>query len=927
MASYIGVAPPSQTGIVERYRFSGDGSTTVFSGNDVNAKEFRYTSTNPLLVFLNGAQLVDGIDFTKTSDTQVTFTTAPANNDVIEFMSFGDFDINSPSTTRDNLGIELNSGQILVGNSSNNTSKVTASGDATISNTGIVNVVCASGSTFDIAGQTNVSCHIIPTVNEVYDLGSTACKFRDLYLSGTTICIGDAKIQYDTTCCEVLFDIGGCQIKFGKSGTIIGPQNKNFASLTDVTNCITSCVPTLTNLTMSQICDANTTNWNTAYSWGDHSTAGYLTSQTSHADVLVDGDFTSSGLMATNGSGTYSIVTNNSSNWDTAYGWGDHSSQGYLTSISSLSINTLNDVDTSSCTPTNGQALVWNSANSVWVPGNVASSGITLTDLSVTQNSASGSGSLTYDNTTGVFTYTPPSASSSNVTSIDDLSDVTITTPSSGQILEYNGSTWVNVNNNNLTLSNISVGTNASASCSGGLSYNNTNGVFTYTPPDLSGYLTSESDTLNSVIGRGNTTTCSAVIPFYYANQSAFPSATTYHGAIAHSHSDGAMYFAHAGSWNKLANSSDLSSYAQSSTLATVATTGAYSDLSGTPTLATVATSGAYSDLSGTPTLATVATSGAYSDLSGTPNLTTKQDTLVSGTNIKTINGSSLLGSGNLTISGTGGSSSLTVSEIDGSNNITNSVSTVDTIRFDKDTGFEVTDLGSGEIKVSLGSAFKTLQVSGQSDLVATGEDTLELVAGTGISISTDTSSTPKSLTITATGSSVAQVLNNGDFSDNTSAVELTTTTSDQILDTFVAADYRTAKYTIQAINGGNIHSTEVFFIHDDVDVFITEYATVKTDVSLFTVSAEISGLNVNIIVTPTYNDTTFDYVRTLITARVLQNFPFEGDLQSLSGAAVDLQTGSGDAVDLSEGLFGDLQSMAGTVDLQTDTGSEDLAA
>jgi len=39
------------------------------------------------------------------------------------------------------------------------------------------------------------------------------------------------------------------------------------------------------------------------------------------------------------------------------------------------------------------------------------------------------------------------------------------------------------------------------------------------------------------------------------------------------------------------------------SSLATVATTGAYSDLLGTPTLATVATSGAYSDLSGTPTI------------------------------------------------------------------------------------------------------------------------------------------------------------------------------------------------------------------------------------------------------------------------------------------------------------------------------------
>lgn len=78
---------------------------------------------------------------------------------------------------------------------------------------------------------------------------------------------------------------------------------------------------------------------------------------------------------------------------------------------------------------------------------------------------------------------------------------------------------------------------------------------------DSSTYLTSytETDTLANVTGRGATTTTTSVIPFYYANQSAFPNATTYHGAIAHSHSDGAMYFAHGGVWNKLANSSDIS--------------------------------------------------------------------------------------------------------------------------------------------------------------------------------------------------------------------------------------------------------------------------------------------------------------------------------------------------------------------------------
>ena len=77
----------------------------------------------------------------------------------------------------------------------------------------------------------------------------------------------------------------------------------------------------------------SSTNANTAYGWGDHSAAGYLTSETSHADVVVDGDFASSGLMKRGSSaGSYSIVTDNSSNWNTAYGWGDHSTQGYLTS-------------------------------------------------------------------------------------------------------------------------------------------------------------------------------------------------------------------------------------------------------------------------------------------------------------------------------------------------------------------------------------------------------------------------------------------------------------------------------------------------------------------------------------------------------------------------------------------------------------------
>jgi len=48
------------------------------------------------------------------------------------------------------------------------------------------------------------------------------------------------------------------------------------------------------------------------------------------------------------------------------------------------------------------------------------------------------------------------------------------------------------------------------------------------------------------------------IIPFYFATQADFPSATTYHGAIAHSHADGAMYFAHGGAWVELGNAATL---------------------------------------------------------------------------------------------------------------------------------------------------------------------------------------------------------------------------------------------------------------------------------------------------------------------------------------------------------------------------------
>ena len=103
---------------------------------------------------------------------------------------------------------------------------------------------------------------------------------------------------------------------------------------------------------------------------------------------------------------------------------------------------------------------------------------------------------------------------------------------------------------------------------------------------------------------------------------------------------------------------------------------GAYGSLTGTPTTIsgygiTDAFDGAYGSLTGVPSVFTPDTHNqAWSTITGTPTtisgygITDAQATLVSGTNIKTINNQSLLGSGNITVAATGGIDSAAVTNL-----------------------------------------------------------------------------------------------------------------------------------------------------------------------------------------------------------------------------------------------------------------------
>tara|TARA_B100000902_G_scaffold82957_1_gene87547 strand:- start:369 stop:2087 length:1719 start_codon:yes stop_codon:yes gene_type:complete len=140
---------------------------------------------------------------------------------------------------------------------------------------------------------------------------------------------------------------------------------------------------------------------------------------------------------------------------------------------------------------------------------------------------------------------------------LQDLSNVTITSPSADQVLKWNGSAWINAAapaaglDQAAVRSSISVGTEGTAAGDGAVSYDNGTGVFTYTPPLLNSLTVSG----NLDMGSNDITTTGKI---YYANVFAtegdLPSATDYHGMFAHVHGTGAAYFAHAGAWTKLAN-------------------------------------------------------------------------------------------------------------------------------------------------------------------------------------------------------------------------------------------------------------------------------------------------------------------------------------------------------------------------------------
>lgn len=66
-------------------------------------------------------------------------------------------------------------------------------------------------------------------------------------------------------------------------------------------------------------------------------------------------------------------------------------------------------------------------------------------------------------------------------------------------------------------------------------------------------------------------------------------------------------------------------------------------------------------------------------------------------------------------------------------------------------------------------------------------------------------------------------------------------------LDEFDINTFTTAKYIIQAVNGTDYHSMEAFLVNDKTNAYLTVYASVKNNIKLINLDADISASNIRL--------------------------------------------------------------------------------
>ena len=191
------------SGAISTQAFSGDGSTTDFTLNSD-------ADSATVMVTLNGVVQEPTVAYT-VSGTTLSFSEAPSATDRIEVRKLGVL-----STIRSLVDSDSDTSIQVEASADEDVVRLTASGTNTLSVSSSY-IRADSGYTptnnYDLTTKTyvdssissisldlsSVNQSIIPDADETYDLGSSTYKWRDLYLSGSSIKLGNATITASGT--------------------------------------------------------------------------------------------------------------------------------------------------------------------------------------------------------------------------------------------------------------------------------------------------------------------------------------------------------------------------------------------------------------------------------------------------------------------------------------------------------------------------------------------------------------------------------------------------------------------------------------------------------------------------------------------------------------------------------------------------------
>ena len=108
-----------------------------------------------------------------------------------------------------------------------------------------------------------------------------------------------------------------------------------------------------------------------------------------------------------------------------------------------------------------------------------------------------------------------------------------------------------------------------------------------------------------------------------------------------------------------------------------------------------------------------------------------------------------------------------------------------------------------------------------------------------------------------------------GNVGLGTYTLHTTNTFPNQIADSWSALNFRSAKYQVQVYsNSANQYEiSEIFLMHDDSNVFITEYAIINQGERLMTFNASINNSTVRLLCNPNYAINEVKVFRTVLSA------------------------------------------------------------